>query len=96
MGLQHSTERKRMTEYESDKYDTMEVKKEVNEGEDMIARTLVISVKKSPPKRKSPVKKASTKRKSPVKKSPPKRKSPVKKSPPKRKSPVKKASTKKK
>ena len=78
MGLQHSTERPYRKEYEEDKYDSMSVREDVEKGDDMIARTLVISVKKSPSKKKraSPMKRKA----SPMKrKTTPKRKaSPVK------------------
>ena len=75
MGLQHSTERPYRKEYEEDKYDSMSVREDVEKGDDMIARTLVISVKKSPRKRASPMKRKTT----PMKKTTPKRKaSPVK------------------
>ena len=97
MGLQHSTERPYRREYEEDKYDSMSVREDVEKGDDMIARTLVISVKKSPskkrasPKRKMTPKKkrASPKRKmTPKKKTTPKKKmsTPKKRSSPKRKS----------
>ena len=65
MGLHHSTERGKITDYEGDEYDSTRIRKDIEEDNDMIARTLVISVKKSPaPKRKtSPKKKTSPKRK---------------------------------
>lgn len=78
MGLQHSTERPYRREYEEDKYDSMSVREDVEKGDDMIARTLVISVKKSPMKKKraSPKRKMTPKRKmsTPKKRASPKRK----------------------
>ena len=99
MGLQHSTERGKRMDYQEDENDSMTVRKDVENGDDMIARTLIISVKKSPTKKKmtpkkrsSPTKKKTTpskKMKSMKSASPPTRR---KKSPAKKKSP----STKKK
>ena len=65
MGLQHSTERPARKDYDTERYDTMQVREDVEKGDDMIARTLIISVKKSPKRKASPKKKKSmTKKKS--------------------------------
>ena len=79
MGLQHSTERGKRMDYEGDEYDSTRIRKDIEEDNDMIAKTLIISVKKSPatPKKK----RASPKRKT----SPKKRARPKKKSSPKKK-----------
>ena len=92
MGLQHSTERPYRKEYEEEKYDSMSVREDVEKGDDMIARTLVISVKKSPSKKKtSPMKRKTTPKR---KASPMKRKTtPKKKTTPKRKMTPKKKTT---
>ena len=68
MGLQHSTERGKRMDYEGDEYDSTRIRKDIEEDNDMIARTLVISVKKSPVKRKTSTKKSPVRRKTSPKK----------------------------
>ena len=96
MGLQHSTERGKRMDYEGDEYDSTRIRKDIEEDNDMIARTLVISVKKSPVKRKTSPKKSPMKRKTSSKKSPVKRKTSPKKSPMKRKTSTKKSPVRRK
>ena len=80
MGLQHSAERPARKDYDTERYDTMQVREDVENGDDMIARTLIISVKKSPKRKASPKKKTTPKRKaSPKRKVTPKKKSMTKK-----------------
>ena len=42
-------------DYEGDEYDSTRIRKDIEEDNDMIAKTLIISVKKSPTSRKKKV-----------------------------------------
>ena len=74
MGLQHSTERPARKDYDTERYDTMQVREDVEKGDDMIARTLIISVKKSPKRKASPKKMTPKKKTTPKRKASPKKK----------------------